>query len=772
MPSLTFAGGKLLLVYYDLREDVAGFSSKFIDDKTAATVGKRHTMDIRASMGTPGSAPVFAPSVRVSDYLVGRRPVGVPPSPILVPCGSTPTPLCEQLQFNPPNLPMFKLGTVPFIGDYIDIAPAPAFVPSGRGKWAYNMSRDSVPMFHAVWSDNRDVRPPPPPESDWNKYAPPDYGGVPGVPRPSIYDPSKTVTCDAASSAFTASRNQNIYTARIAGGLLVGSPGNAKPLSATLQRGFVVFAQNMTATTRSFRMRILNQPLGGRASFSQFPIPPFTPASPAPLTFLDVMTPPRSTASRTVFVTSSDRHAQINVEIVEMGATAPVPGGLSGTVIINADIENPLIEAADIENADIENADIENKEHTNADIENPAVRSADIENADIENADIENADIENADIENADIENADIENADIENADIENSSLTDVTWKVTNTGNTTTAFNVNLFLSQAAPAGVKLQLVLHKSYTTPAAVDCSLKLRSHTVLVANIVHPVFVTPQSGGIPDPNNPAATNGTIQLAPGEVGKITLRILDADLTNNVTIVNDKGETVSIDPAFVPGVTLSPLVRAQEIGTVALAEGVTKPPIITTDDDNSTIFFVQQPSTTVVGEIMAPVRVQVRDRSGAVLPGVPVTLSLFTVPAGGAIVGATTALTDVSGIATFAGLRFTVPGTYRLQASVSVPGGLVIPPALSALFEILRSPTVAGRAAGPAGSRRSGVQQSARTDVCPLVVRRAARCVYAARLLDRDVSCRRRTRHAALHEPCDGHGRIARHDGGRRPVR
>ncbi len=117
-------------------------------------------MDIRASMAAPGFAPVFAASVRVSDYLVGHRPVGVPPSPILVPCGSNPTPLCEQLQFNPPNLPMFKLGTVPFIGDYIDIAPAPAFVPIGKGRWAFNTSRDSVPVFHAVWSDNRDVRPP------------------------------------------------------------------------------------------------------------------------------------------------------------------------------------------------------------------------------------------------------------------------------------------------------------------------------------------------------------------------------------------------------------------------------------------------------------------------------------------------------------------------------------------------------------------------------------------------------------------------------------
>jgi hypothetical protein len=704
MPSMTFAGGRLMLVYYDLREDVTGFSSKFIDDRTAAQVGKRHTMDIRASMGTPGSAPAFDPSIRVSDYFVGRRPVGVPPSPRLVPCGVNLAETCEQLQFNPPNLPMFKLGTVPFIGDYIDITPAPAFVPAARGRWAYNTASDASPVFHAVWSDNRDVRPPA--GGDWTSYTPPDYG-VPGA-RTSLYDPTKQVAaCDGTNAGATGSRNQNIYTARIGRGLLAGSPGNAKPLSPSLQRGFVVFAQNMTSTTRTFRMRIVSQPAGGRASFAQFPLPPYTAASPAPVTSLDAVTPPRSTASRTIFVTSSDPRARIDVEVVETGAGGPVAGGLSATVVINADIENPLIEAADIENADIENADIENTEHTNADIENAVVRSADIENADIENADIENADIENADIENADIENADIENADIENADIENASLTDVTWNVTNTGNTTTAFNVNLFLSEAAPAGVKLQLVLHKSYTTPVAVSCDLKLRSHTVLVANILNPVFVTPGSGGLPDPNDPAATNATIQLEPGEVGKITLRILDSDLTNNVTIVNDQGDTISIDPAFVPGVTLSPIVRAQEIGTVALAEGVTRPPVITTD--SSTLFFIQQPADAVVGQVMAPVRVQVRDASGAVVPGVPVTLSLIAGPAGGVMQGTATVVSDQSGIAEFDGLRFNVPGSgYRLQATVLVPG-LEIAPAQSAPFTITSIVVSNANDAGP-GSLRQGL--------------------------------------------------------------
>ncbi len=41
---------------------------------------------------------------------------------------------------------MFKLGTVPFIGDYIDIGAAPAFVPNGSGGWTYN----TAPTTHAA----------------------------------------------------------------------------------------------------------------------------------------------------------------------------------------------------------------------------------------------------------------------------------------------------------------------------------------------------------------------------------------------------------------------------------------------------------------------------------------------------------------------------------------------------------------------------------------------------------------------------------------------
>ena len=370
-------------------------------------------------------------------------------------------------------------------------------------------------------------------------------------------------------------RNQNIYTSRITGGLMVGSPGNTKPLSLNLQRGFVVFARNATEATLSFRMRILNQPVGGRASFDQNPGPAVTQ--------IDVMTPPRSMASRTVHVTSSNPEAQVDVEVVQIVAPAgaEVPGGLKGSVSLNADIENPGIEA-DIENADIENNEVHNADIENADIENADIENADIENADIENNLIPNADIENADIENVDIDNADIENADIENADIENSApfdpvdgvITDITWSMTNEGNTTSAYNVNLFLNEAnVPPGIRKQLVLRKVYKLPVGSSCVLKEIGRNVLIANILDPEFL-PFGAPLPDPNDPSVQNGTLWLAKGETGQITLRIIDPDKSNNVIV-----DGVSIDPAILP---VTPVVQSQSQngGPDAPPDEVAVPPL------------------------------------------------------------------------------------------------------------------------------------------------------------------------------------------------
>jgi len=536
MPSMTFAGGKLMMVFYDLRETRAMIgTSDAVHDRIMSDFNKtiRHTIDIRSAMASPGAQPAFAPSVQVSDYLLGVHPT---------------TGQVEQLQVNPPNLPMFKLGTVPFMGDYIDVAAAPAFIPLPNGKWGYNTAdTGDFPVFHAAWTDNRDVRPPR--SGDWTTYTPAKMSPN-QVPGDSIFLPGNPVPQCVDGVGNPGSRNQNVYSARITGGLLAGSPGNTKPLSPLLQRGFVVFAQNTSAEVKSFRMTILNQPPGGRAAFVQFPLPPYSAASPAPETAIEMIVPARSTATRTVYVTSTDPHAQINIDISELVDLRTLPPdsyataeekdpGVSTTVLLNPDIENPDIENPDIENPDIENPDIENAEVYNPDIENPDIENPDIENPDIENPDIENPDIENPDIENPDIENVrvanpdsenpdienpdienpdienpDIENPDIENPDIENGSIADVTWKVTNTGNTTAAFNVNLFLSQQnLPTGVQTQLILLKTYRTPVTVPngCQLGFQTRNILLTSIRNPVLVPPD-GSPSDPNDPAESNATL--------------------------------------------------------------------------------------------------------------------------------------------------------------------------------------------------------------------------------------------------------------------
>src|SRR5207248_1779063 len=108
-----------------------------------------HTIDVRGALVDPaqfnGSTLAF-PSVRISQYTFGSRPG---------------TKTIEQLKFNPPNFPMFSHGTKPFIGDYIDVTALTMLFDPASGKWVFNTQPSNAAVFHATWTDNRDVRPPP-----------------------------------------------------------------------------------------------------------------------------------------------------------------------------------------------------------------------------------------------------------------------------------------------------------------------------------------------------------------------------------------------------------------------------------------------------------------------------------------------------------------------------------------------------------------------------------------------------------------------------------
>jgi Right handed beta helix region len=658
MPSMSYSGGRLMMIYYDLRQDVSQVFGPWVDENDAVyTQNKRHTIDVRAVQASKGDVPQFGASTLVSQYLMGnlRGQVGSQP---------------QQLQFNAPNLPLFQLGSVPFMGDYIDIAPAPAFVQETNGRWIHNTASTSAPVFHAVWTDNRDVQKPK--DGNWKNYTPP--GGP---------------TC---ADGQTGMRNQNVYSARLTMGLVAGSPGNTKPLAADTPRGFVVFAQNGTYQTKAFRLTIENQPVGGQASFDQLGL-----AAPTPLLLsVDVKVAPRSMVTRTVYATSSNAKEQVRVSVSEIDATSlmPVAGGLATRVILNPDISNPDISNPDISNPDISNPDISNAEVYNPDISNPDISNPDISNPDISNPDISNPDISNVrianpdisnpdisnpDISNPDISNPDISNPDISNPDISNGSLTDVTWTIRNDGNTTAAFNVNLFLANqaAAAGGIKTQLVVHKTYKTPIAEGCVLKSQTQTVLVANVLNPTFLTAGDDTTFDPANPDISNTTLWLEPGGEGKITLRIVDPNPTDNITIN--------------PVTDVKPVVQADAVNTPDLGSPTPVPPSTPLPTDPVpppaiSLAFVAQPVNTLVNVPMSDITVSAVAGANPAA-GVQVTLAIAINPSGGNLAGTVTTLTDAFGIATFSGIAVNEDGVnYRMSASASASGAL---PVLSNAFTI-----------------------------------------------------------------------------------
>lgn len=601
MPAMTFANGRLTLLYYDLRLDhYAGFYTPdsanrgnyvetleaegelappspepgavftpFIDD--AGLTLRRHTLDLRVL--ELGIFPTIAlgPSVLVSQYEFGC-------------CVNPAQPDIEQFKFNVPNLPLFDSGQEAFLGDYIDIVPTPMFVPQGNS-WTYNFMPSVNPLFHATWTDNRDVVPPPPGGS-WSNYTPAVPPGTlsifqPGTPLPK---------CQSGQEGM---RNQNIYTAQITGGLVVGAPGNAKPLGTTMfngqtfpfQRAFPVEAQNITNQTLTVRFSIANQPTGGTASFLQF----------STLTTLDVTIPPYSSVSRSVFVTSTNPQASVTVNVTQttgIGGTV-VTNGLSSSAVLNPDITNPNITNPNITNPNITNPNITNDEVTNPNITNPNITNPNITNAGTENPNITNPNITNnsylnpnitnpnvpnedvtnisatnpnitnpnitnPNITNPNITNPNITNPNITNPDITNGSIQDVTYPITNDGNTTASYTVKTASNVTPPNGIVLQLIVNKLYQTPVANNCVLGVQTHWVTVANITSPKLFSPADPNItnPDITNATPNEASVTLAPGETAFITLRV-----------VNPSPQTISFDPIT----AITPVTVPQAVNTTTV---------------------------------------------------------------------------------------------------------------------------------------------------------------------------------------------------------
>ncbi|MBZ5540581.1 MAG: Ig-like domain repeat protein [Acidobacteriia bacterium] len=598
MPQITLAGGKLFVLYYDLREDhtisryspnspfspAPGTGNFYQEDRVAkgelpsspdqvftpflsdqGLTARRHTIDLVIAQAVTGASPLVFSTARVSRYDFGLRN------------DSNDIPgYLQQLQVDPPNFKLFAQGTLAFLGDYIDLAGLP-FLPSSTapGGWRFNTLPSDPNVVYASWTSNQDVRPPA--DGDWTHYTPVGGGG------PSVTGSGTTPSCISGQEGM---RNQNIYSSRITQGLLVSVPQNSKPLSTTLQRSFILLAQNSTNLDKTFRLTITNQPPGGRASFNPVPnqpIPSPLPALTSSDTGFDVKIAAHAGIARPIFALSSSPTASITVTVAEitgLGGTL-VSNGLTGYAVLNADPLAPALINPDgntagdiskieiynpnISNPNISNPNISNPNISNPNISNPNISNPNISNPNISNPDIANLNVSDPNISNPNISNPNISNPNISNPNISNSPISDATYTVSNSGNTTASYGVKLVGN--SPAGTNLQLVVTKGYQTPVGLGCQLMQQTQIIPVANVDTAVTNDLATTNLADPTltNPEIGNATLTLAPGESALVTVRS-PVDTTTMQTI-----------PTI-----LAPVVTAQAANTDSNTPKFAMPPLIT----------------------------------------------------------------------------------------------------------------------------------------------------------------------------------------------
>ena len=519
MPALTYAAGKLQMIWYDFVDDASRVFTQDVNDGHVYGAGPRvrHTVDVRGAEGNFGpngdvtfsaygvqQIPELWPAAKISQYLMGTNTGPAGPGPL------------QLLQSNRTNLKLYCGGECPFIGDYIDMAglqfvpqlpeasplaaPAPPPDPGGT-KWVFNgpaTANSFAREFHAVWTDNRDAI--------VDSVFADTVDGV--IPYTSVHNATggKNPLCNPA---FTKSRNANIYTSRITPGISLLLPVNAKPLDAAVtQRSFPFAILNGTTTQQSVTVAIANQPAGGVASFAQF----------SSLSTIVVDIPARSSAARTVFVTSSARFPPIRL-------VATAGPGLNAAVVINPDPTNPgpvgTLAAEERHDPVIANPDLDNPDLDNPDLDNPDLDNPDLDNPDLDNPDLDNPDLDNPDLDNPDLDNPDLDNPDLDNAAL--AEVSDTSYELTNTGNDAAVYQVDVDVSGRPTDKYLFQLFSRRVYKLPSAKGCEASQTGQNQILFNIVSPDTTV---GGFQDPNSRSAKNATVLLLPGEAIKLTLRV------------------------------------------------------------------------------------------------------------------------------------------------------------------------------------------------------------------------------------------------------
>jgi parallel beta-helix repeat protein len=463
MPFVTGRAGQLAVVHYEARhtDDAPGG----IAPGTGYISGMERQLDARAALIDPLTWTTVS-SFQISRYAIDPATGRIKENP------SAPDPKLRR-QVSYPNYPMYRGGLYSFIGDYLHGVP---LRPDGSG-----------PGFRFVWTSNESVVPPP--DLDFTKYSKPQQGVVSG--------------CNPGS------RNATIMTSEVGTGLVVGSPGTFKQLvdatGAPLQRAFAVYVENRTPGFRAFKMTV-TPALGVDASFEQFSTVPS----------VDVEVLASSSVTRTVYLKSTTTGTPTGsalVDVVEIPLVSvpesqrATPLGLAASLTLNGDSTNPYVGGAG------GNTDLENTEK-----HSPQLGTPQLGTPQIGSPQLGTPQLGTPQLGTPQLGTPQISTPQLGSTGPSDPTYTDITFKVTNEGNTASGYNTLVSLStakQLQEAGHTFQVIVYRVHQTATMNGCDVgKAQQDQV--------VYVTPQIGsqdlGTPQLGTPQI--GTPQLGTPQLG------------------------------------------------------------------------------------------------------------------------------------------------------------------------------------------------------------------------------------------------------------
>ena len=519
-PYLSFGAGKLMMLHYESR----GFMTRDpemilpadltltrngagVPPEARYATGIDRLFDVRAALldaatgAALGSAQVSRYTLKTSadlsdgetidDVLAVNSPCSPDDGTGLVPC---------ERRVDRANKPTSRSGTSPFKGDYVGLTPAVTMVPRAGGGWRWAINASDVPgsAFHGIFADNRNLVPPTQPDNEfeWLRYA--------------TYAPPFTSQCAVNGG----SRNTDVFVSRIDGDVVVTAPTTFAQLQ-NIQRTFPIVVSSSAAATRYFKLTFSSG--GDIASFRQ---------EDSTWDSEYVLVHPYSSATRVAYIGQCSAEGclppatpqPVTVLVQETNAPPPAGDGLvigpGGTVTLNADPSNPI------------NTSISTSEFHAPEIGSPEIGSPEIGSPEIGSPEIGSPEIGSPEIGSS--------------APEDYKSVQDITWTLTNTGNTNSAYTANVHVDNAEQYSQEyaFQLIIHKSGGFGVLDDCASANKTFSRIISIIANPEIGSPEIGS-PEIGSPEIGSPTFAMAPsdsptssGASGFAALSLLSSALT------------------------------------------------------------------------------------------------------------------------------------------------------------------------------------------------------------------------------------------------